>query len=152
MPIDIKKPVATKNIKSIFKTKPLISARNEKTHALFSNLNVKDLDFYPFLLSGFRLFNIPPDTEKPPNFNKNQELKLVGVTKSGYWANIEIKEQQQTKEIAMSKIESCFDKPETLDLSFNNITVIAGQIICSGNSKNLIRKNLIPNKSNNPTN
>ncbi len=133
-----------------FQVKPVISARNEKTQALFNNNVSKDYDSWSYLHTGFKLFLIP-DLIRNPLSEKDTELKLLGITRSGFWSAIDINDQknnkeikdQKNKEITISKPDSCLEKSEPLEPGFKNLSVIAGQVVCSGNSRCLFRKNLV---------
>lgn len=143
MPNQIKEPVPTNRIRENFTVMPLISARNEKTHALVNNLDDKKQDFFDFLVSGFKLFD-NQESHNPLNTSKNKDLKLIGVSKTGHYAEIEIR-QVLEKEVEIIKVESCFERPEKLESakpSFNNIAKIGGMVIFSGGSKSLLKRNL----------
>jgi hypothetical protein len=145
MPNQIREPVPTNRIRESFKVVPLISARNEKTHALVNNLDDKEQDFFHFLVSGFKLFD-NQEPHNPLNTSKNKDLRLIGVSKTGHYAEIELR-QVLEKEVEIFKVESCFDrpeKPESSNPSFNNIAKIGGQIIFSGGSKSLLKRSLPP--------
>lgn len=147
----ITEPMKTTEFMQNISIKPLISARNEKTQALLNYTNGKEHDSSPSLQSGFKLFQIPDQEqiqEGNPTSSRNVSLKLLGVTRSGHCATIEIK-GSPIKEVTISKFESCFEKQELGEIGFKNITSIGGYIICTGDSRSMIRKNLIPDNTNN---
>ena len=149
--IPISEPIKKEELLKSVAIKPLISARNEKTQALLNYTNGKESVSSQSLQRGFKLFQIPDQEqiqEAIPTSTRNASLKLLGVTRSGHFATIEIK-GSPLKEVTISKFESCFEKQELGDSGFKNITSISGDIICTGDSRGMIRKNLIPENTNN---
>jgi hypothetical protein len=155
----LKKPASTAsstNIRETFSVKPLISARNEKTQALLNFNAEKDSEGDLLLLTGFKLFNTP--SEKSQDLSSadlskswNEDLKLLGVTRTGLCATVEIIDlppqqnkpanttKNEQKQIAISRIENLFGDKNSGpgDPSFRNISFVASQAVFSGGSRTI---------------